>query len=138
MFMEEQELLDGCREIDLFCLHKVYLPRIQSSLDCFSDGWNHHQISTEGNESPFQLFTAGMVNKNFQEQAGVISYLDSDDRFGADIMGSSSEFLTDDHVMIDEIQVPEKVKQVVLSLNLDSNYGINHFITLKLEITNVC
>lgn len=45
-------------QTDRFCLHYVFLPRINADLDSFRLGWNSHSLSTQGNWSPLQLFTA--------------------------------------------------------------------------------
>ena len=57
--MENEELLDPTDEEHLFCLHFVYIPRLQKSLDEFVFQWNSHPVSTEGNLSPEQLFITG-------------------------------------------------------------------------------
>eukprot|EP00111_Clytia_hemisphaerica_P003587 TCONS_00010237-protein len=135
-FMEENEILDRCNDLDLYCLHKVFLPRIQSSLDQFANGWNHHQISTERNKSPFQLFTCGMMDKKNKDQPGVSAYL-NDNMYGAQLISNSSEFLNDEAVEIEEIDVPQSVLDFQWGFDLstdDGNFGINHFERLKEEI----
>lgn len=142
LFMEEHMILDRCNDIDLFCLHRIYLPKIQNSLDCFVEGWNHHPISTEKNKSPYQLFARGMMNKNFQDQPGVTSYLqnniiDEEDFYGASFSTCYSDYFDDDAVEIEEINLGDKVKQVEETLlrhdftSDDGNFGINNFISLK-------
>lgn len=50
---------DGVLNIDnvkhVAVLHKVFLPRINNSLDTFRKAWNNHPISTERNYTPLQL-----------------------------------------------------------------------------------
>lgn len=58
--LEESRVLDPLNEIDLYCLHYVYLPRINLSLTEFKDSWNEHAVSTEGNMTPHQLFFEGI------------------------------------------------------------------------------
>lgn len=58
--LEENHTLDPLNELDLYCLHYVYLPRINQSLTEFKDSWNEHAISTEGNMTPHQLFFEGI------------------------------------------------------------------------------
>ena len=48
-----------------FCLHYVFLPRINSSLKSFQLAWNHHLLSTEQNHSPMQLYTQGAIDLQF-------------------------------------------------------------------------
>ena len=57
--LETDGILDPVNEVDIFCLHFVFLPRINKSLKDFQDSWNCHPHSTEGNMSPLQLFLEG-------------------------------------------------------------------------------
>ncbi len=58
--LENEEILDTLNEVDMYCLHYVFTPRINKSLAEFQQSWNHHGLSTEGNKSPYQLFVEGM------------------------------------------------------------------------------
>ena len=60
-FLEDTHLLDIENEIHLFCLHYVYLGRINSALNAFTSAWNHHPLSTQGNLSPIQLWITGLA-----------------------------------------------------------------------------
>ncbi len=57
--MENEGLLDPMNEEHMFCLHFVYIPRLQRALDEFVLQWNYHPVSTESNLSPEQLFITG-------------------------------------------------------------------------------
>ena len=65
--MEQQGILAPQNESDLFCLHYVFLPRINSSLKSFQLAWNHHPLSTEQNHSPMQLYTQGAIGNELFE-----------------------------------------------------------------------
>ena len=54
--MERQTILSHDNRLHRMALHFVFQPRIQRSLDEFSDSWNHHKIDTEHNRSPRQIF----------------------------------------------------------------------------------
>ena len=54
-YMEDEDLLDTENEIHMFALQYIYLPRINLALRQFSEAWNNHALSTEGNMSPIQL-----------------------------------------------------------------------------------
>ena len=54
--LESQGALDVNNDTDIFCLHCVYLPRINKALDEFVAAHNSHRISTENNRTPQQLF----------------------------------------------------------------------------------
>lgn len=62
--MEADGKLDCLNEIDLFCLHVVYLPIINDALDSFLECWNNHPLSTEHNLTPNQLFIQGALRQN--------------------------------------------------------------------------
>ena len=47
--MEDDEKLNCLNEVDLFCLHTVFLPRINDHLDSFVECWNNHALSTSNN-----------------------------------------------------------------------------------------
>ncbi len=49
--LERDHLLDPLNEVDLYCLHHVYLPQINKCLFEFKESWNHHGLSTECNMS---------------------------------------------------------------------------------------
>ena len=44
-FMEDQGYLNSDDECQMFCLHYVYLPRINLALQNFKEGWNHQFIT---------------------------------------------------------------------------------------------
>lgn len=61
--LESQGALDPLNEVDLFSLHFVYIPRINSTLTSFRESWNNNPSSTERNLTPNQLFVAGAMSQ---------------------------------------------------------------------------
>ena len=59
--LEDNGYLDCLNEVDLFCLHLVYLPRINYALQSFVESWNNHSVSTARNCTPNQLFIQGAI-----------------------------------------------------------------------------
>ena len=59
-YLEDINLLDPLNKIHLFSLHYVYLPRINRHLQEWQNGWNNHNLRTEHNFSPLQLYTVGL------------------------------------------------------------------------------
>ena len=57
--LESDGLLDPLNETDLYCLHFIFLPRVNKCLIEFCESWNQHKLSSEGNLSPCQLFFEG-------------------------------------------------------------------------------
>ena len=65
--LESIGILDPNSDIHLFCLHYVYLPRINQHLSMWKDAWNMHTLRTEGNHTPLQLWTRGMLARSAQD-----------------------------------------------------------------------
>lgn len=61
--LEQIGLLNINDPIHLFCLHYIFLPRINHSLCVFKDAWNCHPLSTERNLSPLQLWMLGLAEQ---------------------------------------------------------------------------
>ncbi len=59
--VEAEGYLDPLNEVYMFCLHHIFLPRINLCLQEFQESWNNHGLSTEGNMSPYQLFLEGSM-----------------------------------------------------------------------------
>ena len=62
--MEAEGILSCLNVVDLFCLHTVFLPRINSALDSFVESWNNHPLSSSQNVTPNQLFIQGALQQN--------------------------------------------------------------------------
>ena len=76
--LEESGALDPNNDADSFCLHYVFLPRINSCLKAFSTAWNNHGLSTADGASPLQLFTAGLMTTDDE------TFLDDIEVYGVD------------------------------------------------------
>lgn len=70
-FMEQAGVLDIDDAVDMFCLHYVFLPRVNRALAAFKDAWNCHPLSTEGNLSPLQLWMSGLAGQQPDLEAEV-------------------------------------------------------------------
>jgi len=58
--LEDLHLLDPEKPTDMYSLHFVFLPIIQQHLDMFQEGWAHHPLRTERNQTPQQLWIKGI------------------------------------------------------------------------------
>ena len=67
--LEDRGKLDPLNEVDLFCLHYVFLPKINKTLQEFSECWNNHKLSSEHNLTPNQLFIRGAIQQNMTPSA---------------------------------------------------------------------
>ena len=60
-FLENEGFLDPLNEVHVFALHDIYMPRINKALEEFSNDWKYHPLSSERNQSPYQLWHYGMT-----------------------------------------------------------------------------
>lgn len=59
--MEEEGVLNPDSQIHLFCLHYVFIKRINFCLREFMNAWNRHPMDSEHGLSPEQLWVAGLA-----------------------------------------------------------------------------
>ncbi|XP_034549223.1 uncharacterized protein LOC117819842 [Notolabrus celidotus] len=123
--MESQGILDLENPTDLFCLHYIFLPRINRTLEEFRAAYNHHSISSEGNRTPVQLFALDnhllhlhslelqaaevvassslssqavflpLNNRDFQELYATINPLENDSNKGKTLFQRTQQFIFD-------------------------------------------
>ena len=67
--MEDAGKLQADNDIHRLSLHMVFLPIINDRLSQFATAWNSHRIRTAHNNTPNQLWVAGMVNAGSQTVA---------------------------------------------------------------------
>ena len=60
--LEEISILDPYNDIHLFCLHYIFIPRINRHLEMWRMAWIKHPLRTEHNMTPEQLYTTGLQN----------------------------------------------------------------------------
>ncbi len=58
--MEDHGILDPDDELDLWCLHFVFVKKINDALSRWIEGWIRHPLRTEHNHSPLQLWISGL------------------------------------------------------------------------------
>ena len=66
-------LLNVENQVHLFCLHCVYIPRINNALSQFLDTWNHHPLSGMSNLSPVKLWISGLSRNPTAEYIAEVS-----------------------------------------------------------------
>ena len=62
--LEDAGQLNPLNEVDMYCLHFVFLPRINDTLQAFVESWNNHSLSSEHSYTPNQLFVRGAIRQN--------------------------------------------------------------------------
>ena len=113
--LEDRGVLDPLNELRLFALHFTYIPRINKCLEEFKNQWENHPLSSEGNRSPLQLFTSGMLENEQSSYAGVASVFDSDSahEYGYDPSGPfPAEEVQDYQVVVPRINVQISSQQI--------------------------
>lgn len=68
--LEDCNLLNIESNLDLFCLHYIFLPRICRDLDSFRHSYSHHSLRTAQSRTPHQLWISGML-RNSGDSAAV-------------------------------------------------------------------
>ena len=61
--LQDDGHLNPLNKVDVYCLHHVFLLRINSALKSFIELWNNHPICTEHNCTPNQLFIEGALQQ---------------------------------------------------------------------------
>nr|XP_018901411.1 PREDICTED: uncharacterized protein LOC109033301 [Bemisia tabaci] len=65
-YLEENDVLSQLSLSDLLCLWYVYFPRIQNTLTYFKNCWNHHNLSTENNRCPHELWLTNLIEQSYE------------------------------------------------------------------------
>ena len=67
--LEEFELLQVTSERDMYALHYVFIPRLNMQLDVFRTSYCHHRMRTANNQSSFQLWAGGLIERGSDDHA---------------------------------------------------------------------
>ena len=63
--LEEEGVLDHLNETDIYCVHYIFVPKVNKCLHDFVECWNHHRLSSEHNHTPYQLlFTSCFAQRD--------------------------------------------------------------------------
>ena len=136
--LEARGILDPVNAIHPYCLHYVFLPRLNHSIHQFQDGWNHHPIRTASNQSPYQIFTAGALELQRSGLVGLDFFEDVDDSFGLEELGHPPHDRdTGDNTGVEVTSIDFNLvesdllllKQLVNPLQVSANYGIDLYET---------
>eukprot|EP00731_Ephydatia_muelleri_P004752 Em0002g928a len=135
--MEDAGILDLSSEKDLFCLHYVFIPRIQQQLDIFRESYSHHKLRSEGNMTPYQLWIQGMSTLN-SDLAAVEGSLEesSISEYGIDWTGPCRMNNTED-VILEVYSCPLtdeqllQLKQVVDPMQLCGDFGVSIYFATR-------
>ena len=79
-FLERDGLLDVNYPGLLWCLHYIFLPRLNRDLALFASQWNRHSIRTEkGSPTPRTLFMESMLHLYGTDHTAVLDFMPTDD-----------------------------------------------------------
>lgn len=131
-YLEESGWLDPLSDVDLHCLHMVFLPKINESLAMFTDGWNYHALSSEHNLSPMQVFSTGSILSSEVRRTFVISDLQSNEDVSRTMLGTSPC----------SVEVPpttlslthgqhSQLADLLQEVSLDTNFNVDLYRTVR-------
>lgn len=133
-FMEEHGVLDSLNEVHLFCLHYIYLPRIQRAATEFQNQWNNHGLSTQGGQTPLQLWQRGIINNAGIHNPNMNGICEND--FGIDECRPLPELETNNNVIVPSTNISISdtmmvtLQQTFDPFEDDGNNGIDLFCNL--------
>lgn len=135
-YLEARGLLDPVRELDLYSLHFVYLPRINQSLARFERGWNHHGIRTANSRSPHQLFTAGALQLQQSGLRGLDFFSTVDvQQYGVEEVGLPPEENYEVTFSVNRFMLVQthllQLQRVINPIQESQNYGIELFMRTR-------
>jgi hypothetical protein len=138
--LENEYGLDTNNEVHLWCLHYIYTPIINRSLNIFQNQWNYHSISREGrNQSPKQLFISGMILRgmrglNFEIPLAEEEIVINEEEYGVDWEEAPLNINENDNVNFPDMLCPitnsqlSELQRVVNPLAESTNYGIELYL----------
>lgn len=130
--LEDAEVLCVDNETDLFCLHYIFIPRINEALKSFQQAWNSHGLSTECNWSPMQLFTAYSYGNPLFDDANI-----DIQRYGVDEEEDSDEHYSEtqsEGVVVPSISCPlstegnQILESLINPLQHSDSYGADLYV----------
>jgi hypothetical protein len=130
-FMENEGILNSTNELHLFCLHYIYLPRVQRSTAEFRNQWNNHGLSTQGYQTPLQLWLRGVLNSGEAMQNILVGSDNSEMNEDPPVHFETSNnvVVPVNDFMFNETVV-NRITQNVDPLTDDGNHGIQLFLSL--------
>ena len=60
-YLEDLQLLDMSTDVSLFCLHYIFIPRINRHLWEWKRAWINHPMTSMNSKTPMQLWTQGLL-----------------------------------------------------------------------------
>ncbi|XP_062500773.1 uncharacterized protein LOC134178008 [Corticium candelabrum] len=138
--LERRQLLDCNNATDLFCIHYIFVSRIQSSLDGFRRAWCRHRLATDRGRSPLRLWITGMLRMQGSMRTAADPLPVDPDEYGVDWNGPATGDIDDEDTasgvhLPDGVEIPlseadyEELKRTVNPLADSNDFGVDLFIT---------
>ncbi|KAF1389905.1 hypothetical protein PFLUV_G00052430 [Perca fluviatilis] len=121
--LEAEGLLNPDQEIDLYALHRCFMPHIQHNLQLFKEAWNHHGLRTASHRSPLQLWL--LNHKEGQD----VSQVDED--YGVDWEGPHTPCAS--FVSVPEIQLLRPLSEHELAALPNCNVPFGEALAVYIE-----
>ena len=103
--MESVGILNTEDPVHLFTLHVGVIPRINKALSYFMETFNHHNVRSERNWSPYQMWINGMMHDdNPLSQEQVVDEPSDMELYGCGPQGPSSTG-SDNHVVVEAVDL---------------------------------
>lgn len=140
--MEDYGLLDVDKDEDLYTLHYVFMPRINSQLAQFSSAWNQHPLRTENGLSPLQLWTRGLLSSPVEWQNEISSGLMmNEELYGAETYEDAFSSCFDRVDIRFDFSLTQQQMQYLRDnynpLQYSDNNGIDIYIDVKMYIESL-
>ena len=135
-FMENEGILDSLCDIHLFCLHYIYLPRVRRGVREFRSQWNNHGLSTQGSQTPLQLWHRGVVSHIGSNNTAIRGVFQIDQHLGTDNGEPLPAVESRNNIEVPENSVHvsnstmQEIQELIDPLMNDGNHGIQLFLSL--------
>lgn len=133
--MENEGILDSTDELHLFCLHYIYLPRVQRAAAEFRNQWNNHGLSTQGAQTPLQLWQRGVLNSAGAGNLAIDDIFARNETFGINEdtplqLQTANNITVPVNAFIVNQTVMDTIQETIDPLSDDGNHGIQLFLGL--------
>ena len=142
LHLEQMGLLIRSNDIDLYALHYVYMPRINTALTQFVDTFNNHGLSSEHGLTPHQLWISGILQHHSSNYSGVRGIIDNSLPEDLNMYGDDPNAPTPQGDDLSGVEVPQNSLHVPLHVITvlhetfppgveDSNQGMNIYFQVR-------
>jgi hypothetical protein len=104
--LEDYNALDVNNHVHMFCLHYVFLPRLDQALNLWATAHNNHRMRAEGNQTPLQLWYGGIVQRSGQQSTAI------DNIFTYLIQGGQGDALLQELGIDWDLSDPERIVRI--------------------------